>query len=336
MRWRRSAILTVAVSASLSGVPARAQQSGGMMGGGVGMMGMRHDSATRDLMMVIHQLVANHQRITRSVTNLPNGIRTVTESDDPRLASLIRQHVGTAGDRVTKGDDPGLPMESAAVREIFASRDKIRTTMETTSRGIVVIQVSDDAKTVAALQKHAAEVSDLVAEGMPAMHRAMMNGRGMTHGDMHGMHGGMSMDTSARGHASHATGETDTAFAAMQQRGKLAMGVDQYTSTHQFEALPDGGRIELQRDADDPAGVAQIRQHLQEIVKAFGAGEFNTPALVHMQEIPGAREMSARRAAIAYSYRELPRGGEVRMLTRDAKAIAAIHEFLAFQRKEHR
>src|SRR5205823_14692901 len=61
----------------------------------------------------------------------------------------------------------------------------------------------------------------------------------------------------------------DTAFAAMQERGRKAMGVDQYTSTHVFDALPDGGRIELQRDADDSAGVAQIRAHLREVARAF-------------------------------------------------------------------
>ena len=79
MRWQRPAILTIAVSVSLTAVPALAQQSGGTMGGGAGMMGMRHDSATRDLMAVIHQLVANHEPITRSGTNLPNGSRSVTE-----------------------------------------------------------------------------------------------------------------------------------------------------------------------------------------------------------------------------------------------------------------
>src|SRR5688572_17215815 len=57
-----------------------------------------------------------------------------------------------------------------------------------------------------------------------------------------------------------AAGDAD--FAALQERGLQAMGVDQYTSTHRFDALADGGRIELQRDMDDPAGVRQIREHL--------------------------------------------------------------------------
>ena len=41
----------------------------------------------------------------------------------------------------------------------------------------------------------------------------------------------------------------DTAFRSMQERGHMAMGVDQYTSAHQFDLLPDGGRIALDQFA---------------------------------------------------------------------------------------
>jgi hypothetical protein len=130
----------------------------------------------------------------------------------------------------------------------------------------------------------------------------------------------------------------DSAFAGVQQRGadSRAMGVDQYTSVHRFDALADGGRIELQRAAGDSAGVAQIRQHLREIAAAFAAGDFRTPAFVHAQEVPGTAVMAARRAVITYAVRDLPRGGEVRITTRDAAALAAIHAFVAFQRQDHR
>jgi hypothetical protein len=113
------------------------------------------------------------------------------------------------------------------------------------------------------------------------------------------------------------------------------MGVDQYTSIHLFDALPDGGRIELQRAVDDSAGVAQIRRHLRTIAGAFAGGDFGTPAFVHAQKVPGTDVMAAKRSLISYTVRDLPRGGELRITTRDPAAIAAVHDFMAFQRMDH-
>jgi hypothetical protein len=134
-----------------------------------------------------------------------------------------------------------------------------------------------------------------------------------------------------------AAGAGDSAFAALQQRGHQAMGVDQYTSSHRFDPLPDGGRIELQRDSVDSAGVAQIREHLRGIARAFDAGDFTTPSFVHATDsVPGTRVMAAKRDAISYTFAPLPRGGEVRIRTSDPGAVRAVHEFLAFQRGDHR
>jgi len=134
----------------------------------------------------------------------------------------------------------------------------------------------------------------------------------------------------------HMTAEADPEFAELQTRGAEAMGVDQYTSTHLFDALPDGGRIELQRDVDDPDGVAQIRSHLREIAAAFENGDFETPAFVHMQTVPRTSVMAAKKDVITYTFSELPRGGELRIVTSDAEAIRAIHAFMEFQRTDHR
>lgn len=128
----------------------------------------------------------------------------------------------------------------------------------------------------------------------------------------------------------------DSAFQALQRRGQTAMGVDQYTSLHHFDPLPDGGRIALERAATDSAGVATIRAHLQHVALAFAAGDFALPGFVHARTVPGTRVMTARRAAIRYEFHPLPGGGEVRIRTQDAVAISAIHEFLAFQRGDHR
>ncbi|HSM09500.1 MAG TPA: hypothetical protein VLA33_10870 [Gemmatimonadota bacterium] len=131
----------------------------------------------------------------------------------------------------------------------------------------------------------------------------------------------------------------DSAFAELQERGASAeaMGVDQYASTHVFENLADGGRIELQRDVDDPVGTDQIRAHLRLISDRFAAGDFTIPGFVHdTDQVPGTAVMAERRGAIDYEFAELPRGGEVRIRTSDPEAVRAVHEFLAFQRSDHR
>lgn len=152
----------------------------GMMGMGPGMMGMGHGSATMDERRDIHEMLFSHDAIKRTVTNLPDGIRTVTESDDPEIARTIKKHVVEMGKRVEEGRDPGLPIESAALRSLFPARDKIMSTYRPTANGYVVIQTSTNATVVKALQAHAAEVSDLAQRGMVAAQEAMMkNGRGM-------------------------------------------------------------------------------------------------------------------------------------------------------------
>jgi hypothetical protein len=131
--------------------------------------------------------------------------------------------------------------------------------------------------------------------------------------------------------------EKDTAFAAVQQRGATVMGVDQYTSKHVFEDLPDGGRIVLDRDdASDTTDINTIRAHMRVIETAFKKGDFSAPGLVHAQAVPGTRVMLEKRAAISYRSEDRPRGAELRIQTSDVKAIAAVHEFLAFQRMDHR
>jgi hypothetical protein len=127
----------------------------------------------------------------------------------------------------------------------------------------------------------------------------------------------------------------DSSFAGMQARGKMAMGVDQYESAHRFDVFPDGGRIELQMKSDDSVSVAQIRAHLRLIQHAFQAGDFTTPAFVHMRAMPGTETMARKKGVITYTYADLPRGGQVRIRSKDPAALAAIREFLTAQTEEH-
>lgn len=129
----------------------------------------------------------------------------------------------------------------------------------------------------------------------------------------------------------------DTAFAALQQRGETAMGVDQYTSQHVFEPLTDGGRIVLQRKESDSVGEATIRAHMRAISASFTKGDFAIPGFVHATgNVPGTAVMQRLKTEISYTPRDLRNGAEVVISTRNPEAVSAIHEFLAFQRMDHR
>lgn len=129
----------------------------------------------------------------------------------------------------------------------------------------------------------------------------------------------------------------DSAFRDVQARGAAVMGVDQDTSRHVFESLADGGRIILERPtASDTGEIRTIRAHLQEIAAQFRRGDFRAAFRVHAQTVPGTVVMAQRAASITYAPLDRPRGAELRISTHDPVALAAIHEFLAFQRADHR
>jgi hypothetical protein len=149
------------------------------------------------------------------------------------------------------------------------------------------------------------------------------------------MTGAMEGAGAAHDHAMMHGADQDTGFQALERRGARYMGVDQSRAIHRFDALPDGGRIELQSQTGDSAEVTAIRHHFAEIARAFQAGDFSIPGMVHDQEVPGTRVMGERRDRIHYVLADLPRGAELRLVTADSEAVAAIHEFMAFQRREH-
>jgi hypothetical protein len=153
----------------------RGMGPGMMRGMGPGMMrgsmaGGMHDDAFRADMGLVHEMLGSHERIERKVTNLPNGIRTVTESDDPQVAATLKAHVASMANRLEEGREFNL--FSPTIPVLFENKDKIRTAVEQTAKGVIVTQTADDAKVVAALQEHAVEVSELVRDGMAAMMRA--------------------------------------------------------------------------------------------------------------------------------------------------------------------
>jgi hypothetical protein len=73
------------------------------LGPGMMMMHGRQDAGAMAQMHDIHALFANHDRMTRTVTNLPDGIRTVTESNDPQVVAALQQHAAEVTEFINDG-----------------------------------------------------------------------------------------------------------------------------------------------------------------------------------------------------------------------------------------
>jgi ubiquinone/menaquinone biosynthesis C-methylase UbiE len=125
--------------------------------------------------------------------------------------------------------------------------------------------------------------------------------------------------------------------AEMKQHGNAAMGFDQDKTTHHFTMNPEGGAIAVSsNDPADQASLGQIRSHLQEIAVAFKQGDFGKPRATHSELPPGVPVMQRLKDAITYTYYETVGGGIVRIYTAQPEALAAIHEFISYQVREHK
>lgn len=122
----------------------------------------------------------------------------------------------------------------------------------------------------------------------------------------------------------------------VNERGDRVMGFDHEKTTHHFLLYADGGAIEVAANsADDAESRGRIRKHLGHIAKMFSEGNFKAPMLIHAQTPPGVPVMQKLKAKIKYAYAETERGAKIIIKTENAEALAAVHEFLRFQIKDH-
>ncbi len=112
---------------------------------------------------IFHYLLENHEKISRKVAELENGVTTVTESTDPVVASKIQEHVASMYVRVENGRP--IRMWDKLYQEIFKHADKIEMSIENTENGISVTETSDDEYVVKLIQSHAKVVSGFAKRG---------------------------------------------------------------------------------------------------------------------------------------------------------------------------
>ncbi len=119
----------------------------------------RHDADHQ----VFQFLLRNHDKIKRTVKNLPNGVETLTESDNPQVADQIKDHVQWMAYRIEHTSP--IRMRDPLFAELFQHTDEIKLVHEDTEKGVRVTETSDDPYVATLIQAHAKVVSGFVERG---------------------------------------------------------------------------------------------------------------------------------------------------------------------------
>lgn len=112
---------------------------------------------------VFHTLLRYHDQIHRELHPLPNGIRSLTTSENPEIVRLLHDHVPAMHHRLE--ENFGLRHWDPAFPEIFAQRDKVHMEVTLLPNGVLVEEVSEDPNVVTLIQGHGAIVSLFVQRG---------------------------------------------------------------------------------------------------------------------------------------------------------------------------
>jgi intracellular sulfur oxidation DsrE/DsrF family protein len=132
-------------------------------GRGAGGPGHGHDARHDEDREVFQFLLTNHDKITRTVKELPDGVETLTESDDAEISDTIKEHVEWMEYRVKEAKP--IRMRDPLFAELFKHTDKIKMKHEETEKGVRVIETSDDPYVAKLIKAHAEAVSGFVKRG---------------------------------------------------------------------------------------------------------------------------------------------------------------------------
>lgn len=136
--------------------------SGGMMGAGPADMSVYMDMFRR------------HTEITRTVEEIPGGVRTTTQSGSPDLAAQLHAHVSSMYAHLDQGIE--VMCMSQSLPTLFRNAGGYRRRLTLTPTGVIAEETSDDPALAEIIRSHAREVTGFVREGMPAMMQGMMGG----------------------------------------------------------------------------------------------------------------------------------------------------------------
>ena len=122
----------------------------------------------RELMGDAHALVLYNHLITRTIEEIPGGVRTITTTNDPELLNVLQRHPEEMGSYYKKGGmvrgwDPVFRALSQHANQVEMKVKKIE-------NGVEVTSTSKDEYVVKLIRAHAYKVSEFGERGRAAMH----------------------------------------------------------------------------------------------------------------------------------------------------------------------
>lgn len=144
-------------------------------------------------------------------------------------------------------------------------------------------------------------------------------------------------DHSGMDHARHED-RPDADRSTFAEREAEVMPFDLEASMHVFEDTATGGvqRV-IVRDADDAVNVASIRAHLRQEAEAFANGDFDDPAYLHGESMPGLDELRAAGSdgRLKVRYEDEDAGGRIVYRSDDPRVVIAVHLWFQAQVIDH-
>jgi hypothetical protein len=138
----------------------RLTDGGGMMGASPADMSLYMDMFNR------------HTEITRTVEEIPGGVRTTTQSNAPDLTAKLHAHVSSMYSHVDHGSE--VMCMSQSLPTLFRNAGGYRRQLTLTPTGVIAEETADDPALTQAIRAHAQEVTGFVRDGMPPMMQGMM------------------------------------------------------------------------------------------------------------------------------------------------------------------
>jgi hypothetical protein len=142
-----------------------------------GMMG-----ASPADMSLYMEMFDRHSEITRTVEQIPGGIRTTTQSNSPDLVPQLQAHVSSMYSHVDQRAE--VMCMSASLPTLFSHANGYRRRLTIIPTGVIAEETADDPALTRAIRAHALEVTGFVRDGMPPMMRGMMGPGRMGPGTM--------------------------------------------------------------------------------------------------------------------------------------------------------